>query len=59
MAADAAEAKDWTAWDATAADGLDAAPWDAPARKHVAESESHYTPKAVRRAKGPKRTKRR
>lgn len=51
----AAEAEDWSAWSAVAADGLDAVPWDARGHKQVAESNAHYAAKPARRANSPKK----
>ena len=45
----AAEAEDWSEWDATAADGLDDLPWDSPRR--VAEPKPAYGPRRRPRAR--------
>ena len=42
----AAEAEDWTAWDATLADGLDEVPWEAAKSRVVAERGSKYRSRA-------------
>ena len=38
----AARREDWSAWDATAADGLDDLPWHADRKGHVAEAPTRY-----------------
>ena len=38
----AAAAEDWSEWDATAADGLDAVPWDEARARRVAEPARKY-----------------
>jgi antitoxin component of MazEF toxin-antitoxin module len=45
----ASAAEDWSAWDATAGDGLDDVPWDAARGRHV--SERAATSDARRRKK--------
>ncbi|HXT16263.1 MAG TPA: hypothetical protein VN706_11575 [Gemmatimonadaceae bacterium] len=53
----AANAEDWSAWDAVASDGLDDLPWDARGTKRVAEdSAEHHAPVAGRRPRKKKRT---
>ena len=44
----AAAAEDWSAWDATAADGLDAVPWT-PAVGRAAEPRARYTTRTEKR----------
>jgi len=41
----AASREDWSAWDATAADGLDDLPWQADGKDRVAERPSRYRAK--------------
>ena len=41
----AAEAENWDAWDATAADGLQTVPWDTKRQARVAESAPSYAPR--------------
>ncbi len=43
----AASGEDWSAWEATAADGLGALPWDTPAK--VAERSPRYRAKTPRK----------
>jgi antitoxin component of MazEF toxin-antitoxin module len=38
----AAQREDWTAWDATAADGLQEVPWERPRPRRVAERGPKY-----------------
>jgi antitoxin component of MazEF toxin-antitoxin module len=38
----AAEREDWSAWDATGADGLPEIPWDAPKPRRVSEHGPKY-----------------
>lgn len=38
----AAEAEDWSAWDATAADGLDDTPWESARPRRAAEQKLKY-----------------
>ncbi|TMA50968.1 MAG: AbrB/MazE/SpoVT family DNA-binding domain-containing protein [Deltaproteobacteria bacterium] len=38
----AARREDWSAWDVTAADGLDDLPWHADRKGHVAEAPTRY-----------------
>jgi antitoxin component of MazEF toxin-antitoxin module len=38
----AAEAEDWSAWEATTADGLNDAPWESVGPRRVAERRSKY-----------------
>lgn len=45
--ADAAE--DWSAWDAAAADGLDAIPWSPQDRRQVAERKPRYAARQKKR----------
>lgn len=46
----AAAAEDWSAWDDTLGDGLDAIPWDAAPGRRVAEPKAAYRTKRPRRA---------
>ncbi|MGH9143757.1 MAG: AbrB/MazE/SpoVT family DNA-binding domain-containing protein [Vicinamibacterales bacterium] len=46
----AASREDWSAWDATAADGLDSVPWGSEI-PHVAERTAHNRGKLRRRKK--------
>jgi antitoxin component of MazEF toxin-antitoxin module len=39
----AASGEDWSDWDATLADGLDAAPWEPARSRRVAESTAGYS----------------
>jgi len=44
-----AEAReDWSAWDSTASDGLEYAPWETKAQKQVAEPKTRYHVRARR-----------
>lgn len=38
----AASPEDWSAWNATAADGLDGLPWETGKARQVAESRTRY-----------------
>jgi antitoxin component of MazEF toxin-antitoxin module len=41
----AASREDWSAWEATATDGMDELPWQAGRKSRVAETSSRYRPK--------------
>lgn len=46
----AAEAEDWSAWDAVGGDGLDDLTWDAAPARRVVENTAEYDP--LRRTRG-------
>ncbi|HEY8176656.1 MAG TPA: AbrB/MazE/SpoVT family DNA-binding domain-containing protein [Gemmatimonadaceae bacterium] len=45
----AAEAEDWSGWDATLADGLETIPWEGSKARSIAEPRSRYTPRRRRK----------
>lgn len=45
----AAAAEDWSAWDGTAADGLDETPWEPAEPRRVAEAKRQYDSRRRRR----------
>jgi antitoxin component of MazEF toxin-antitoxin module len=45
----AASEEDWSEWDATGADGLDAIPWSPSRSRGVAERRSEYRPRHSRK----------
>ena len=49
-----ASSEDWSEWDASVGDGLDAIPWDASRPRRVDESSSAYD-KQPRRKAGPRK----
>ncbi len=40
--------EDWSDWESTASDGLEYAPWETKAQKHVAEPKSRYRARTKR-----------
>ncbi|MEP6833821.1 MAG: AbrB/MazE/SpoVT family DNA-binding domain-containing protein [Gemmatimonas sp.] len=44
--------EDWSEWDSTLMDGLDAIPWTEPPVKRVAESSAGYRAKRAKKARG-------